>query len=98
VEDRVTKQPRRWPVHLPFGLVLAVVAIGMVLVALQHWRRGTSVIGGALLLAAALRVVVPQAHAGLIALRSRSVDVLCYSGLGLAIVVVAVTITGGPFG
>lgn len=96
----MTNKPRRRlgiPVHLPFALVLIVVAAGLALEALHYWRRGTSVIGGALLLAAALRVVLPTERAGLIALRSRGVDVLCYAGLGLAILVVAFTITGGPF-
>jgi multisubunit Na+/H+ antiporter MnhB subunit len=69
----------------------------MVLVALQHWRRGAAVIGGALLLAAALRAVLPNERAGLIALRGRGVDVLLYCALGLVILVVALTIVGGPF-
>jgi multisubunit Na+/H+ antiporter MnhB subunit len=84
-------------VHLPFALVLTVALAGMVLVALQHWRRGAAVIGGALLLAAALRAVLPNERAGLIALRSRGVDVLLYGALGLVILVVALTIVGGPF-
>jgi hypothetical protein len=84
-------------VHLPFALVLAVALAGMVLVALQHWRRGAAVIGGALLLAAALRAVLPNERAGLIALRSRGVDVLLHCALGLVILVVALTIVGGPF-
>ena len=83
--------------HFPFALVLAVALAGMVLVALQHWRRGAAVIGGALLLAAALRAVLPNERAGLIALRSRGVDVLLYGALGLVILVVALTIVGGPF-
>jgi hypothetical protein len=84
-------------VHLPFALVIAVALAGMVLVALQHWRRGTAVIGGALLLAAVLRVVLPNERAGLIALRSRGVDGFLYCALGIVILVVALTIVGGPF-
>ena len=50
------------------------------------------------LVAAVLRVVVPPERCGLLKLRSRPVDVALYGGLGAAIVAVAVTITGGPFG
>lgn len=82
--------------HLPFALVVVVVLAGLVRVAQYHWREGTFVIGVALLLAAGLRVLLTDEQAGLIAIRSRPVDVLLYSGLGLAIIWVTLTIVGGP--
>ena len=52
-----TPHGRKHPVlaHLPFAMVLAVVAFGLFRIVLYHWRQGTVLIGVALFLAAALR-------------------------------------------
>jgi uncharacterized membrane protein len=91
-------QRRRILVHLPFALVLALVAVAAVRIGLYHWRQGAALIGGALLVAAVLRAALADEQAGLLTLRSRAVDVLSYAGLGLLILFVALTITGGPLG
>jgi hypothetical protein len=44
---------------------------------------------------AALRAALPPDRAGLLAIRSRVLDIPAYSGLGLAVVLLAVTITRG---
>jgi hypothetical protein len=92
-------QPRslrsRLPVEWPMIGVLALAVVGLLRVATAHWREGSVLLGGALLLAAALRAVLPADRAGLLAIRSRVVDILAYSGLGLAVVLLAVTITRG---
>ena len=75
--------------HAPAALVLVIAAVGMVRVLTQHWREGAVLLGGALLVAAVLRMVLPTERAGLLAIRSRAIDVLCYSGFGLAMVVLA---------
>lgn len=82
--------------QLAFGLVLAVVALGMARIAQYHWREGAVIIGGALLLAAGLRAVLPPERTGLLGVRRRAVDVLTYGGFGLLMLAVALTITGGP--
>jgi len=79
----------------PMALVLAVAAIGLLRVSTANWREGAVLLGGSLLLAAALRALLPPDRAGLVAIRSKAIDVLVYSGLGLAVVVLAVTITRG---
>jgi uncharacterized membrane protein YidH (DUF202 family) len=84
----------RLSVHVPFGLVLLLVLIGLLLVALGYWRRGSVLLGVALLLAATLRAVSPKERMGLLAIRSRTVDILLYSGFGLVIIAVAMTIRG----
>ncbi|MGH3449548.1 MAG: DUF3017 domain-containing protein [Haloechinothrix sp.] len=84
--------------HLPFGLVLVLVAVGMVRIYLYHWREGAVLIGASLLVAALLRAVLSDEQVGLIAIRGRAIDVLLYSGFGVMILFVALTITGGPFG
>jgi Protein of unknown function (DUF3017) len=82
--------------QLTFGLVLVVVAVGMVRIVQDHWREGSVIIGAALLLAAGLRAVLPPERTGLLGVRRRSLDVLTYGGLGLLMLAVALTITGGP--
>ncbi|MGP4015471.1 DUF3017 domain-containing protein [Saccharopolyspora sp. 5N708] len=88
----------RLSVHVPFGLVLLVGLVGLLLVAMQHWRKGSVLLGGALLIAAVLRAVIPPERAGLLAIRSRAVDIVLYGGFGLVIVAVAMTIRGGLLG
>jgi hypothetical protein len=85
-------------VHLPFGMVLAVVALGLLRIVLYHWRQGTVLIGIALFLAAGLRALLTDEQAGLIMIRGRGVDVLTYSAFGAAMMFVAMTIEGGPLG
>nr|WP_132113080.1 DUF3017 domain-containing protein [Actinocrispum wychmicini] len=76
---------------------MLVVVIGIVRVVMQHWREGTTEIGLALLLAAFLRAVLPDRKAGLLAVRTRKVDVLLYGGFAAMIIFISLTIVGGPF-
>ena len=91
-----TPQRRRHPVlaHLPFAMVMAVVALGLLRILVYHWRQGTVLIGAALIMAAALRALLRDDQAGLIAIRGRGVDVLTYAGLGVCVLAVALTIGG----
>lgn len=84
--------------HLAFSLVVAVVVIGLVRLLLYHWREGSVLIAGALLLAALFRALLPERTAGLLVVRGRPVDVLSYTSLGGLMMFVALTLTGGPFG
>ncbi|MDV6013022.1 DUF3017 domain-containing protein [Haloechinothrix sp. LS1_15] len=69
----------------------------MVRIAQYHWREGAALIALALVVAAALRAVLPSERTGPLVIRGRLVDVLCYAALGVMILLVALTITGGPF-
>jgi hypothetical protein len=95
-----TPHGRKHPVlaHLPFAMVVAVVAFGLFRIVLYHWRQGTVLIGVALFLAAALRALLRDDQAGLIMIRGRGVDVLTYAGFGACMIFVAMTIEGGPLG
>lgn len=86
----------KWAVHVPFALVLLVAAIGFLRIAMHAWREGSMLLSLALLLAAAARAFLPQEQVGLIAVRSRTVDLILYGGFGLVLLAVAVTIVGGP--
>ena len=85
----------RLPTFVPAALVAVIALVGLGLVLTQHWRRGAVLLGAALLVAAALRVAVPAERVGLLAIRGKVVDVLCYSGFGVAMVLLAATITRG---
>jgi len=89
----VTDLRARLPIHAPIALVTLIVTVGLVRVATQHWRQGAVLIGAALLVAALLRAAIPEDRIGLLAVRSRAIDVLCYVGFGSVMIVVAVLIT-----
>ena len=89
----MTELRSRLPVHAPMTFVLLIAAAGMVRTLTQHWREGAVLLGGALIVAAVLRLLLPTDRVGLLAIRSRPIDVLCYAGLGTVIAVLAMTIT-----
>ncbi|MBP2180586.1 asparagine N-glycosylation enzyme membrane subunit Stt3 [Amycolatopsis magusensis] len=90
------KDRRSWLVHLPFAVVMAVVALAALRIGMYHWRQGAALIGGALLTAAVLRGVLSDTRAGLLAIRGKAVDVITYSAFATLILFVALTITRGP--
>ena len=81
--------------QLPLLAVLIAVGVGLLLVTFEHWRRGLVVIGVALVAAAVLRLLLPVRRVGFLAVRSRPVDVVLLTGMGLALTGIAVTIPGG---
>jgi hypothetical protein len=78
--------------QLPLLAVLAVVAIGLLQVTFDHWRRGLVVVGLALIAAALLRLLLPVRRVGFLAVRSRPVDVVLLAGAGITLTVVVLTI------
>jgi hypothetical protein len=77
--------------QLPLLAAILVVGVGLVLVTFGHWRQGLVVIGLAMIGAALLRLFLPLRRVGLLAVRSRSVDVLMLAGAGLALTVLTLT-------
>jgi hypothetical protein len=73
--------------ELPFVTVVLIVALGFcyTLASGGHWLRGVAVMAGGLVAGALLRAVLPAATAGLLAIRGRLFDVVCYLALGLAV-------------
>ena len=80
--------------QLPLLAVLAVVAVGLALVAVEHWRRGLTVMGLALVGAALLRLFLPERRVGFLAVRSRPVDVVLLAAAGLALTTITLAIPG----
>jgi hypothetical protein len=77
--------------QLPLLAAILVVGAGLLLVTFGYWRRGLVVIGLALMGTALLRLLLPVRRVGLLAVRSRSVDVLMLAGTGLALTVLTLT-------
>jgi Protein of unknown function (DUF3017) len=80
-ESEESEEPveRRYPSTIGGAFYLGILiatAIGIGIVYRSHdWRVGVRVVAGALLAAALLRLVLPQRDAGMLAVRSRAVDV-----------------------
>ncbi|MCZ0203898.1 DUF3017 domain-containing protein [Streptomyces achromogenes] len=81
---------RQWPLLTVVGLV----ALGLLITALDEFRAGTLIIGLALLGGAVLRWLLPDV--GMLAVRSRFTDIATYGVLGLAIVLLALMIQPDP--
>ncbi|NEM04923.1 DUF3017 domain-containing protein [Geodermatophilus normandii] len=80
--------------QLPLLAVLVAVAVGLGMVAIEHWRRGLLVVGLALVGAGLLRLVLPERRVGFLAVRSRTVDVVLMAGTGVAVAVLSVVVPG----
>lgn len=97
----VESPPPAWPPATPaYVAVLALGGLGLVLMAVVGWgqaaeelfRPGAGLVAASVCMAALLRGVLPDEHAGLLVLRSRRIDVLLYSTLGVAAVVLAIVV------
>ena len=90
---------RRYPSTIGgmfYLVVLAATLAGIVIIAIGNWRAGTRWIGGALLFAALIRLVLPARDAGMLAVRHRSVDCLMLAGVGVMLLILAGTIPNQP--
>ena len=76
---------RQWPITI----VLTGVGVALLLVAFDYFRRGAVVLAGSVLLAAFLRLLLPEREAGLLAVRSRRVDIVILGTFGLLLALFA---------
>ncbi|KQV65100.1 hypothetical protein ASC64_15090 [Nocardioides sp. Root122] len=77
-------------------LVLGVVAAAMVVVALDEWRTGIRLMGGALVFAALVRLVLRRRDAGMLAVRHKVLDAVVLAVLGGALIFLATSIPDQP--
>lgn len=92
------EQPRR-PSTLGGAVYLVVVAVclaGLLVVAFGPWRRGITLIGSALLLAALFRVALTERSSGMLRVRGRWFDTAALAGVGTLLVVLASVIPNQP--
>jgi uncharacterized membrane protein len=78
----------QWPI-LVVGLFLIAA---FVLVAAGYWRRGALVMAIGVAVAAGLRLALREDRAGLLAVRSRTVDVVTTASVSAAMLYIAWTI------
>ena len=75
---------------IPITIVLAIVASGLVLIALAYWRRGTVALACAMLLAGLLRLLLSERVIGVLAVRGKVFDVTFYALVGAAMLALAI--------
>ncbi|MBB5432953.1 hypothetical protein HDA36_003037 [Nocardiopsis composta] len=78
-----------WLAQIPYFLVLATMAAGIVVVAAAYFKRGPAIIAGALLLAAAFRILLPEERIGMLAVRGRWLDIATAVTLAVLLIVLA---------
>jgi hypothetical protein len=76
----------------PLAAVLVVCLAGLIVVLDNHFRRGTVLFAGGLVLAAGLRLVLPTPEVGSLAVRSRFTDVITLGVLGLGVLLTALVV------
>ncbi|ADU00852.1 DUF3017 domain-containing protein [Mycolicibacterium gilvum] len=78
----------QWPILVVALFLVAAFA----LVAAGYWRRGALVMAIGVAVAAALRTALPEDRVGLLAVRSRTVDIVTTASVSAAMLYIAWTI------
>ncbi|QIK73049.1 DUF3017 domain-containing protein [Propioniciclava coleopterorum] len=94
------RPPRPWHAQVvgqwPLAVVLLGIAAGVVWAGTGHWKRGSFLIGATFALATVLRAALPADRVGLLAVRSRAVDVCCLAVLAVGIVTLSLIVPPQP--
>jgi len=82
------------PAWAPYLIVLAGAGLGLFLAGqgFKYAGLGTGLLGGSLLVAALIRVALPERYAGLLGTRRKAPDVLAFAAFGAAVLAVALTL------
>lgn len=83
---------RQWPGLL----VLLIVAAGVAAALDHHWRKGVYVVGAGVALSCLLRALLPASRVGMLAVRSKRVDVLQTGVVGAVLVLLGALIPPVP--
>ena len=86
------QRPPTTPSLAAWWLVVALGAIGLVVLVVGQLRAAVVTFAVTLFVAAALRLVLPEEHAGGLVVRARTVDVLVLAGLATSILVVGLAL------
>lgn len=92
-------QERRYPSTIGGAFYLGVLAVtfaGLVVVATGDWRVGIRIMGGTLIVASAVRVLLPPRDAGMLAVRNKALDMVLLAGLGAALIFLSTSIPDQP--
>lgn len=80
---------RRWWAQWPLAIVLAGVVAALAVVAFDRFRLGSLMLAASLVLAFVLRLLLPADRIGMLAVRSKRVDLVVLGTLAAALVVFA---------
>jgi hypothetical protein len=80
------------PLQWPLMTVLTGLLVSLIIVADDHFRRGSVLFAGFVVGAFLLRLVLPERDAGWLAVRSRGIDLLCLGFLGIGLTVFALIV------
>jgi hypothetical protein len=86
---------RRYPSTfggLIYIVVVVTTVVGLAVVAFGPWRRGTALVGIALLFASGMRLVTKEGEAGMLRVRSRLFDVTVLAAVGVSLLALAANI------
>ena len=75
------------PLQWPLVLVLTGLLTALLIVATDHFRRGSVLFAAVVVFAFFLRAFLPERDAGWLAVRSRRIDLLCLGFLGFTLLV-----------
>lgn len=99
MSETESPRPRRYPSTIGgvcYLMMLLVTLGGVAVTVAVEWRLGVRVIGGSLIGLAALRLVMPEEQAGMLAVRRRWVDVALLVAVGAALLFLASDIPDQP--
>ena len=92
-------QPRRYPSTIGGAFYLSILGVAvtaLVITTRTDWRLGIQILGGALLVAALIRLLLATRDAGMLAVRNRFLDAVLLGGAGAALLVLASAIPNQP--
>jgi hypothetical protein len=92
-------QERRYPSTIGGAFYIGVLAVtvgGLAVVGSGDWRVGIRMIGGALIAASVVRLVLAPGDAGMLAVRHKALDMALLAGLGAALIFLATSIPDQP--
>jgi hypothetical protein len=93
------EEPRRYPSTIGgafYLCILAAAGTALVIAGRGDWRLGVQVLGGSVIVAALLRLVLANRDAGMLAVRNRFLDAFLLSATGAALIVLATSIPDMP--
>jgi hypothetical protein len=89
-EVRPERSGSDWLSQVAYVLVLCGIAGGLIVVAMNHFKRGGVLIAGVVFLGALARLVLPEGRVGMLAIRGKVFDAALMTSLALALGFVAV--------
>ena len=86
------EQPRRYPSTIGGAFYLSILAVAgtaLFIAGQSDWRLGIQILGGSLLVAALLRLMLANRDAGMLAVRNRFLDAFLLIAAGIALIALA---------